>query len=168
MNPLSSAPIDWSQWQPQIRTTLLFLIQQDQILLIEKQRGIGAGKINGPGGKIDPGETPLQSILREVKEELLIDIKDPNKKGELSFHMTEMPHIHCHVYTATNYTGIPTTTPEAIPRWTKIDQVPYHLMWEDDQYWLPQLIKGDYIDGHFCFHGESLIWRNVKASSIEK
>lgn len=36
----------------------MFVVRGGEILLIEKKRGHGAGKVNGPGGKIDPGESP--------------------------------------------------------------------------------------------------------------
>ena len=51
--------IDWSAWQPVDRATLLFVVRDGEILLIHKKRGIGAGKINGPGGRLDPGESTL-------------------------------------------------------------------------------------------------------------
>ena len=56
---------DWDKWQPDIEATLVFIHQGSRVLLIEKLRGIGMGKINGPGGKIDPGETPLECAVRE-------------------------------------------------------------------------------------------------------
>ena len=68
---------DWSTWQPTLRATLLFIVRDGEILLIRKKRGLGAGKINGPGGKIDPGETARQCAVREVEEELLITATDP-------------------------------------------------------------------------------------------
>jgi 8-oxo-dGTP pyrophosphatase MutT (NUDIX family) len=84
------------------------------------KRGIGAGKINGPGGKIDPGETPLQSAIRESQEELHITPLDPVKMGELWFAMTHIPDIHCHVFMARKWEGEPTETEEAVPLWTPI------------------------------------------------
>ena len=59
------SPIDWTTWEGGMHATIMFIIRDGQILLIEKKRGLGAGKINGPGGKIDPGETPEQP--REVE-----------------------------------------------------------------------------------------------------
>jgi 8-oxo-dGTP diphosphatase len=52
--------IDWTTWKPTDRATLLFVVDRPngRILLIEKKRGLGAGKVNGPGGRIDEGETP--------------------------------------------------------------------------------------------------------------
>ena len=64
--------IDWATWEPDDRATLLFVIRGGEILFIHKKRGLGAGKINGPGGRIEPGETPEQAAIRETEEELLI------------------------------------------------------------------------------------------------
>lgn len=40
------------------------------------QRGYGAqkGKWEFPGGKIEPGESPEQAVVREIREELAIEI----------------------------------------------------------------------------------------------
>jgi 8-oxo-dGTP diphosphatase len=58
--------IDWHTWQPGVRATLMFIIDEmkREVLLIRKKRGLGAGKINGPGGKMDPGETSVQCAVR--------------------------------------------------------------------------------------------------------
>jgi len=50
--------------------TLLFLIKDDQILLAMKKRGFGAGRFNGVGGKVEPGETIEQALIRESQEEI--------------------------------------------------------------------------------------------------
>ena len=78
--------IDWKSWQPQETATLLFVIKDDQILLIRKKRGLGAGKINGPGGRIEPGETPMECAIRETTEELCIMPINVKPAGELFFH----------------------------------------------------------------------------------
>ena len=44
--------------------TLAFIRDGDQLLLGMKKRGFGAGKWNGFGGKVDPGETILQGAVR--------------------------------------------------------------------------------------------------------
>ena len=62
------SPFDWPLWRGHIHATLMFVVQGDSILLIEKKRGLGAGKINGPGGKIDPGETPEEAVMRETRD----------------------------------------------------------------------------------------------------
>lgn len=152
---------DWSQWRGEILATLLFVVKDGQILLIEKKRGIGAGKVNGPGGKINPGESPLECAVRETEEELLITPLAPRKMGELWFSMTHIPHIHCHVFMATDLLGTPTETDEAVPLWTPIEKIPYERMWEDDRHWLPDMIAGRSFLGKFRFIGEQIHWMDV-------
>ncbi len=158
--PLSSS-LDWSTWSGEIHATLMFIIQDGQILLIEKKRGLGAGKINGPGGKIEPGETPLEAAIRETQEELLVTPHTPRKLGELMFAMSDSPDIMCHVYRADGFTGTPTETDEAVPAWTSLDSIPYHNMWEDDRHWLPLVIGEQIFRGRFIFHGEVMAWKEI-------
>lgn len=65
-----------------------FLIAKDQVLLIKKNRPAWqAGYWNAPGGKIEAGETPLQAMQREMREEASIDLPPARwkKTVELSF-----------------------------------------------------------------------------------
>lgn len=144
-----------------MHATILFVIRDGQILLIEKKRGLGAGKINGPGGKIDPGETPLEAAVRETQEELHITPHQPRKLGELRFSMSDCPDILCHVYRADDFSGTPTETDEAVPLWTALDAIPYHRMWEDDRHWLPLLLNEQSFLGRFVFEGDCLLWSDV-------
>lgn len=141
--------------------TILFVIKDGRILLIEKKRGLGAGKINGPGGKIDPGETPLEAAIRETQEELRITPHAPRKLGELRFSMSDCPDILCHVYRSDDFSGTPTETAEAVPVWTTLDAIPYHRMWGDDRYWLPLLLDERSFLGCFVFEGDHLRWSDV-------
>lgn len=153
--------MDWDTWEPGMRATLMFIRVGDEVLLIEKQRGIGMGKVNGPGGKIDPGETPLECAIRETQEELCVTATGVKKMGELFFAMSDMPDIHCHVFIADGYEGTPTQTPEAIPLWTQVSEIPYDRMWDDDRYWLGEMLEGKTFRGRFVFHEETILWREV-------
>lgn len=164
MNPAdmsSASPIDWTAWTGEMRATILFVVKDGQVLLIEKKRGLGAGKINGPGGKIDPGETPLEAAIRETQEELLVTPIQPRKLGELQFSMSDCPDIHCHVYRADDFSGTPTETDEAVPVWTPLDAIPYDRMWEDDRHWLPLLLDNRSFLGRFIFESDKLGWSEV-------
>ena len=49
---------------------LMFSMDHKKLLLIEKQRPRWqAGLLNGIGGKIEPGETPIEGMVREFREE---------------------------------------------------------------------------------------------------
>lgn len=156
-----SAPA-WKIWKAELPVTLMFVVSGGQILLIEKKRGFGAGKVNGPGGKIDPGETPLECAVRETHEELCITVKNPVKLGELWFAMSDHPDLLCHVFRADEFEGTPTETDEAVPLWTPLDAIPYTRMWADDRFWLPLLIQGKTFVGRFMFEAETIRWMEVE------
>lgn len=155
-----SAGFQWKQdWKPDILATLMFVVRDGEILLIRKKRGIGAGKVNGPGGKFEPGETALQCVLREVREELHIDVTDAREMGVLhfSFRCGSIPEIKCHVFMASAFRGVPAETPEAAPFWTSVDEIPYDRMWQDDRYWLPAMLEGKRFQAFFTFDGDRML-----------
>ena len=137
----SVADVDWATWEPNIRATLLFVIRDDQVLLIHKKRGIGAGKINGPGGKIDPGETAMECAVRETQEELHVTASGVAEAGLLWFDFVDGTKIHCIVFRADDFEGEPTETDEAVPLWFALDDVPFDRMWQDDELWFPSLLN---------------------------
>jgi 8-oxo-dGTP diphosphatase len=149
--------IDWEIWEPNMRATLVFVICDGQILLIRKKRGLGAGKVNGPGGKIDPGETPVQCAVREAQEELGITALEPEEIGVLHFNFVDGLAIQCHVFRATGYEGTAVETDEAIPLWTALDAIPLDEMWADDRLWIPHLVNRQQFRGYFEFDGEQML-----------
>ena len=150
---------------PVIHANLCFIRKGDELLLIRKKRGLGAGKINGPGGKVEPGETPLESAIRETCEELGVTPLDPQQIGELSFEFRDGLRLHCTVFLAREFQGEPREPEEAIPRWTHIDAMPYDEMWEDDRHWLPLLISDQRFRAFFTFDGERMLEKHVEILS---
>lgn len=149
--------INWQTWKPVEKATLLFVMRGKEILLIHKKKGLGAGNINGPGGRLDPGETPYQCAIREVQEELCITPTGVKQIGELLFQFTNGHSIHGYVFTATGFEGEPTETDEAIPIWMRCDEMPYHRMWADDRIWVPLMLKGQGFRGQFLFDDTILL-----------
>ncbi|MEO8440179.1 MAG: 8-oxo-dGTP diphosphatase [Spartobacteria bacterium] len=156
---------NWTTWVPRVRANLLFIVRDEKILLIRKKRGFGAGKVNGPGGKVDPGETPLHAALRETHEELGIRPIGAEQRGELRFQFRDGYSLHCAVFLAHDFEGEPHETEEATPLWTPLDQIPYGEMWADDRHWLPLLIRGAHFTGYFEFDGEKLLNREILVQS---
>ena len=102
-------------WQSDIGATLLYVVRAGQILVIHKKRGIGAGKLNGAGGKVDPGEDCLQATVREFREELRARPVAPRKLGEVGFDVVDDVSIRIHVFRSDAMEGEPVETDEAIP-----------------------------------------------------
>ncbi len=140
-----------------MRATLMFIFSGGEVLLIRKKRGLGAGKINGPGGKIDPGETPEQCAIRETQEELGIVALTPREVGVLHFQFVDGLAIQCHVFRTEDFSGQAVETEEAIPLWTPVDQIPLDEMWADDRHWLPLLLESRRFQGFFEFDGETML-----------
>ena len=149
--------IDWTHWTPQEHATLLFVWQADRLLLIRKKRGLGAGKINGPGGRLDAGESPLQCAVREVQEELCVTPIGVEPRGELAFQFVDGYALYGYVFSATGCEGEPQETAEAVPLWTPIDAIPFDQMWADDRLWFPHLLNEQYFRGRFLFDGDALL-----------
>ncbi len=154
--------MDWSQWQPREYANLCFIVKEGRVLLIRKKRGLGAGKINGPGGKLEPGETALDSAIREVREEIGVTALSVAEHGVLRFQFVDGYSLHCTVFVAGDFEGELCETPEAIPLWFPVDGVPYAEMWEDDQYWLPEVLAGQRFNGWFVFDGDRMLEKRVE------
>jgi 8-oxo-dGTP diphosphatase len=156
--------IDWPNWQPTMRATLVFLRREGEVLLIHKKTGLGKGKVNAPGGKLEPGETPAHAAVREVKEEIDVNVSAVEEMGALRFQFVdgEKLALHCVVFVATEFDGVPTESREADPFWCALDAVPYDQMWEDDRHWLPGMLEGKRFEGDFVFDDELMLWSDLR------
>ena len=154
--------VDGANWRPKEEGTLCFVIQDGQILLIEKKRGLGAGKVNGPGGRLEKGETAEQAAIRETQEEVGITPTGVQWAGELRFQFRDGYSLHCTVYRASGWEGELMETAEAKPFWVRTDQIPYDRMWADDEQWMPRLLAGEKFLGWFEFDGDRMEWSKME------
>ena len=142
-----------------LQTTLVFLRKDGRILLGKKTRGHGAGKWNGAGGKCLPNEWPEETARREVREELGVTAMQLEPVGVLHFSqepvIDEYSTITTYVYLCNEWEGQPADSEElATLTWFTPDDLPYQTMWEDDAYWLPQVLAGEKVTGEFRFDNE--------------
>jgi 8-oxo-dGTP diphosphatase len=155
--PRRVADIDWDAWRARDLATLTFVIDGARVLLIRKKRGLGAGKISAPGGRLEPGESFAACAVREVEEELRITPHDVVYAGENSFHFVDGHSIHAKVYRTSRWTGTPVETAEAVPLWVGVDAIPYGAMWADDHVWVPHVLAGRRFTGRFVFDGDAML-----------
>lgn len=102
-----------------------------------KKRGTAKDKWNGFGGKQERGETVVQTMLRELKEEADVDGIDYEQVGFLDFGNDACAYL----YLVTSWKGTPAETEEMVPQWFDIDQIPYDRMWPGDRVWLPRILS---------------------------
>ena len=159
-SPRAVRDLDWARWTPTVRATLLFVVRAGQVLLIRKKRGLGAGKINGPGGKLDPGETPLQAALRETDEEVGVRAPTATHRGTLDFQFVDglAMRVEVFVWDAPADAVIePVETDEALPLWAPLTALPLDEMWADDALWLAHALSGRSVRLQALFEGDVML-----------
>lgn len=159
--PNSVDEVDWENWQFTERAVLTFINDGNKWLLIHKKRGLGQGKINAPGGRIEKGETEIEAAIRETQEEVGLTPSKMRESGTLNFIFKDGYSLHGTIFIADYYEGTLIETDEADPFWCNESEIPYDNMWEDDQYWLPYMLQGKYIVGQFIFDDDRMVSKNV-------
>ena len=93
----------------------------DRILLAQRPEGKSmAGLWEFPGGKVEPGETPEDSLVRELHEELGISVK-PACLAPLSFasHAYADFHLLMPLYVCRRFEGWPTAREGQALKWVR-------------------------------------------------
>jgi len=153
--------------------TLCLIRNGDKILLLNREKPPQMGMWNGVGGKIEPGETSLESAIRETFEETGIRLIDMVYAGNVIFtsensrqgmylFMAEMPK--------NQLLATPFGTREGILDWKSIDWI----MQKDNRgvaanlrAYLPSLLKEDLGLEH-CFIYKNREIAAYTASALSK
>lgn len=139
-----------SDQKQKLITNLALIIDEDRILLGKKKRGIGASRYNGYGGKVDPGETVEDSLVREVFEESGLVLTKYEKIGVLQLE-TPLFDNEMHIFASNAFSGELRETPEMAPEWFSMENIPYDEMWQSDSLWYPYFLAGDKFVGRIVF-----------------
>lgn len=136
--------------------TLVFIKNDCKVLLGLKKRGLGKGKWNGFGGKIEKNETLIEGAIRETKEESNLKLENIKHIGVLAYeeHLCSKIDI-VHVFTSNKYSDILEESEEMKPQWFDIKDVPFPKMWPDGIYWFESMLKDKYFFAHVVYDNEA-------------
>jgi 8-oxo-dGTP diphosphatase len=126
--------------------TLGIVVGDNALLLGEKKKGeIGTGVLSGPGGKLDPGETLEECLVRETREELEIELdpKSLDLVALIDFYTGTEVDFRVYVYRTKILSGEIHETADMIPKWYPLDALPFERMYEADRHWLPKALGGE-------------------------
>lgn len=125
-------------------TTLCYIEKDEKYLMlhrIKKENDLNKDKWVGVGGKFEAGETPEECLLREVKEETGLTLKNYKFRGLITFLSDKWGCEYMHLFTADAYEGELTADTmknckEGELVWVPKDEVKNLRLWEGDKIFL--------------------------------
>ncbi len=148
--------------------TLCFVIKNEKILLGLKKRGFGSGRYNGFGGKVEAEESLEEAFKRELFEESGLTANSYSKSGVLEFSFqSEAKVLEVHLFTVRDFSGEPEESEEMAPAWFSFQDIPFAMMWPDDQYFMPYILDNKKFKGRFKFDRSSDAEYQAKILSMD-
>ena len=116
--------------------TLCYIKHEGHTLMVyrnKKPNDMHQGKWNGLGGKFEAGESPEECVIREVLEELGLEIHKPKLHGLLMFPAFKGNDWYVFVFTAREFEGQLIDSPEGELAWIPDEKLTSLNLWKSDQ-----------------------------------
>ena len=126
-------------------TTLVYIERGSEYLMmhrIKKEIDENRDKWIGIGGKFEPGESPDDCLLREVREETGLTLNSWRMRGIVTFVSDEWGTEYMHLFTSDDYSGELLACDEGELEWVDRDRLLELPIWEGDKIFL-RLIRND-------------------------
>jgi 8-oxo-dGTP diphosphatase len=128
-----------------IPRTLTFLTRPGEVLLmrVPPGRGAWAGRYNGVGGHIEPGEDPLSSARREVAEETGLAVEGLHLAGVVVVDTGGSPGIGLYVFRGPGPAGAPRPGSEGTAEWVPTSRLGEIPLVDDLPILLPRVLDSE-------------------------
>ena len=141
-------------------TTLCYIERGNEYLMLhrtKKKNDANHDKWLGIGGHIEPGEMPMECVLREALEETGLNLLDCRYRGIVHFRSDQWEDEEMHLFTAARWTGELITCDEGDLEWIDSDHLLALPLWEGDKIFLRLLRDGaEGFDLTLTYEGERL------------
>lgn len=148
--------------------TLCYVRQGGKTLMlhrIKKANDMHAGKWNGLGGKLLPGETPEACAIREVYEESGLTLINPVLRGIITFPgfaksasaplragaQDELDDWYCFLFIGREFTGALLDSDEGVLAWIDDTALLALSLWPGDRIFIPWLDVDAFFSGRFTY-----------------
>jgi len=129
---------------------------------IKKVNDMHQGKWNGLGGKLEPGETPEECAIREIREESGLEARHLVLKGLLTFPLfANEEDWYAFVFVVDEADGDLIDSPEGVLEWVDDDRLLDLNLWEGDRIFLPWLDRSGFFSAKFIYQGGRYIDHQV-------
>ncbi len=130
---------------------------------VKKANDMHQGKWNGLGGKMEPGETPEECAIREIREESGLIVLRPDLRGILTFPgFSNDEDWYVFVFVVTEFSGDLIDSAEGRLEWIEDGKIPALNLWEGDRTFLKWLESDDgFFSGKFVYKNGALINHDV-------
>lgn len=129
-------------------STLCYVERDGKYLMmhrVKKENDVNRDKWIGIGGGLEEGESPLDCVIREAREETGLTLNDPRYRGLVTFCYSsgdEAITEQMHLFTCSDFSGeLAANCDEGDLEWVPIERVPELPIWEGDKIFLDLLIN---------------------------
>ena len=106
-----------------VELTVLCLIQDEKRILLQNRVKEDWKGYTFPGGHVEPGESFVDAVKREMKEETGLDILNPRLVGIKQFPIEKGRYIVL-LFKATEFSGGVVSSEEGEMEWINLDELP--------------------------------------------
>ena len=153
-----------------MQTTLCYIEKHGRTLMlhrVKKKNDMNRDKWLGVGGKFEPGESPEECMLREVREETGLTLTSWAYRGIVTFVSGDYCE-YMHLFTADDFTGTLRTCDEGELAWIRKSDLLALPAWEGDRIFL-RLLDEDvpFFSLKLRYDGETLAEARLNGVSLE-
>ena len=149
-----------------ILSALCYIEKDGKYLMLhrtKKKKDINKDKWLGVGGKIEEGESPEECIVREVKEETGLTLKEYQLRGIVTYVSNKWETEYMYVFTANEFEGKLIECDEGDVVWIDKEKINTLHTWEGDHLFVEKLLKDDgFFSIKFEYEGEKLLKYKLK------